>query len=149
MVVMLFGLVVGACGGAAVEAVADGTYQALVPTAAQLADPGAGDIPGGFTSLHAGGVESVAVRIEGGAVTFAVDGTDAATRLVVERITVVDSEGSGPFKAQKQVLILGPEPLVLGDLSIPAPVIWPGSFEESPVITVKPQDSAERGPAVS
>lgn len=140
---------VGACAGPVVGVVADGSYEALVPTPEQFAADTTGAIPGGFAQLHASGVDRVSLEREGDAVTFALDGETVITRRVVGRFDVVDREGSGPFKAQKEVLALGPEALVLGDLSIPDPVIWPGSFEDSPVITVKPRDAAERGPGVS
>jgi len=45
--------------------------------------------------------------------------------------------------------VLGAAPLVLGELAIDEPVIWPGSFEGGPVVMVKPVDPDDRGPVVS
>ncbi len=148
-VLVLVSIAMTACTGPVVVGVADGTYTALVPTTEQLALDAAGDIPGGFAELRASGVDDLVVLVEGDEVSFQLDGKPVASREVVERVDVVDREGSGPFKAQKQVLILGSESLVLGELSIDEPVIWPGSFEGSPVITVKPWNPDERGPDVS
>ena len=142
-------LTFGACGGAVVTQVRDGTYAAQVPTAEQYAAPAAVGIPGGFTSLSASAVDEVELSVVGDILTFRVDGADAASRNVVERLEVIDSEGSGPFKGQREVLILGADPLDLGGLRIENPVIWPGSFAENPVITLKTWDPAERGPGIS
>ena len=146
--VVLAGVVLGACS-AVVGQVDEGSYRALVPSTGQFAVVGAGDIPGGLTDLRATGIDQIEVRINGDEVTFRLDGTDVVVRPVVDRLELTDSEGSGPFKGKKEVLVLGDESLVLGGLQIDRPVIWPGSFDGSPVITLKPQDPEERGPGVS
>jgi hypothetical protein len=129
--------------------VGDGSYRALVPTSAQFTEPEADGIPGGFIPLRDAGVDAIEVIISGDDVTMLLDGREAVSRRVEERLVVRDSEGSGPFKAEKEVLVLGEEPLVVGGLTIDRPVVWPGSFEGSPIITVKPRDPDERGPVVS
>ena len=90
---------------------------ALVPTE-QWADERSEAIPEGIAALSADGAERVVVRIKGDTVTFELDGGPPSTRTVVERRDVRDSEGSGPFKAQTQALVLvgaaGPE-LVEGE----------------------------------
>ena len=147
--VVLAGLALGACGGSVVVQVDDGVYGALVPSPEQLATVNARDIPGGFVELRDAGIDQIGLRIEGDEVTFQLDGSEAITRRIVDRLVVTDSEGSGPFKAKKQVLVLGDQALVLGDLVVDEPVIWPGTFEESPVITLKSRNLQERGPDVS
>jgi hypothetical protein len=127
----------------------DGVYGALVPSDEQFAADSAPGIPGGFALLREGGINLVELAVEGDEVTFRLDGEDVVTRNVVDHLIVRDREGSGPFKAEKELLVLGNDPLVLGGLSITEPVVWPGSFEGSPVITVKPRDPEERGPGVS
>ncbi len=143
-------LVAGAAGCSPyLHAVDDGVYGALVPTTEQWADERSEEIPGGFAALSADGVERVVVRIEGGAVTFELDGETAATRTVVERRDIQDSEGSGPFKAETQALALGEEPLVLDSLQVSDPVIWyAGGYDSTEVVQVKPWDPRERGPTV-
>ncbi len=144
-------LLVGAasCGGPYLHAVDDGTYGALIPTTEQWADAGSEAIPGGFAALSADGSERVVVRIEGDTVSFELDGETAATRTVVERRAISDREGSGPFKAETQVLALGDEPLILGSLSVSEPVIWyAGGYESTTVVAIKPWDPEERGPIV-
>ena len=139
----------GSCGGSAGYRVADGTYLSLVPTTEQLSLDLDGALPGGVAQLREDGVDLVHVDINGDQVIVRLDGAEASTRTIVDRIEVTDREGSGPLKANKQILVLGDPPLVLGDLVIDRPVIWPGSFEGSPVITLKPRDPDERGPVVS
>lgn len=143
-------LLAGTAGcGPYLHAVDDGVYGALVPTTEQWADERAEEIPGGFAALSADGAERVVVRIEGDTVTFELDGETAATRTVVERRATRDREGSGPFKAETQVLVLGEEPLILGSLRISNPVIWyAGGYGSSTVVAVKPADPDERGPMV-
>lgn len=142
-------LVTASCGGATVTHVADGTYLSLVPSDAQFALDVDGALPGGLARLREDGVDRFEIGISGDEVFFRIDGIDTATRSIVDRVEITDREGSGPFKAKKQVLVLGDAPLVLGGLVINEPVIWPGSFETSPVITIKPRDPDERGPGVS
>ena len=142
-------LVAGAagCGGPYLHAVDDGVYGALVPTTEQWADELSDAIPGGFAALRADGTERVVVRIDGDTATFELDGETSATRTVAERRDVTDREGSGPFKAETQVLALGEEPLVLGSLTISDPVIWfAGGDESTDVIAIKPWHPDERGP---
>ncbi len=141
--------VAAGCGTAAVNQVAEGTYLSLVPSEAQFELDVDGALPGGLPRLRDDGVDRVEVEISGDQVLFRVDEIDTATRSIVDRVDITDREGSGPFKATKQILVLGDAPLVLGVLIIDEPVIWPGSFEESPVITIKPRDQDERGPGVS
>ncbi|HYN75068.1 MAG TPA: hypothetical protein VEV13_02625 [Candidatus Limnocylindria bacterium] len=146
--VLLLGVGAGGCGSY-LHAVDDGVYGSLVPTTQQWADERAEGIPGGFAALSADGVERVVVRIGGDTVTFELDGETAATRTVVERRDVQDSEGSGPFKADTQALALGAEPLVLGSLRVSDPVIWyAGGYESTGVVAIKPWDPGERGPIV-
>ena len=142
-------LVAGGCGSSSAGEVAIGTYGSLVPTIEQLDADVDGALPGGVAELRADDVELVEVVIDDEQVVIRLDGAVSATRTISERIAVTDSEGSGPFKGKKQILVLGDEPLVLGRLIIDEPVIWPGSFENSPVITLKPADPDERGPAIS
>lgn len=142
-------LLATACTGPLVGTVADATYLATVPTDPQYATEAAGHIPGGFRALRNSGVDEIAVTINESDVTFALDGREVTSRIVSERLTVTDREGSGPFKGAKEILVLGVEPLVIGGLTIAEPVIWPGSFEGSPVITIKPRNDQERGPDVS
>ena len=143
------GVVAVACAGPVIGRVGDGTYRALVPSSEQFATDAAEDIPGGFAALRDAEIDEIEVHIASDEVTFRLDGTDALTLRVVDRIEVRDSEGSGPFKAEKEVLVLGADALILGGLGIEDPAVWPGSFEESPVITVKPWNPDERGPGVS
>ncbi len=144
-IVTLVGAGCGAVGG---NEVADGTYLMLVPSTDQLVLDADGALPGGAARLRAGGAGEVEVEVAGDQVSFRVDGADTATHDIVDRVEITDSEGSGPFRGRKQILVLGDGPLVLGGLVIDEPVIWPGSFEESPVITVKPRDPDDRGPGV-
>jgi hypothetical protein len=146
---VLLSLVVSACGGPVVYEVDEGVYGALVPSVEQFEADGARGIPGGFVLLREAGINLVELALESDEVTFRLDGKDVVTRSVVDHLIVRDREGSGPFKAEKELLVLGNDPLVLGGLSITEPVVWPGSFEGSPVITVKPRDPEERGPGVS
>ena len=106
------------------------------------------DIPGGFAGLRSSGIDEIELRIQGDSVTLLIDGSEAASRPIIDRVELTDREGSGPFKGRRQVLVLGTEPLAMGDLVIDEPVIWPGSFDDSPVITLKPRDPEERGPDV-
>ncbi len=148
-VVLLLGVGTVGCGRPYLHAVDDGVYGALVPTAQQWAEERSEGIPGGFAALRADGVERVLVRIEGETVTFELDGESAVTRDVVDRRDVQDNEGSGPFKADTQALVLGEEPLVLGSLRISEPVIWyAGGYDSTAVVAIKPWDSEERGPIV-
>lgn len=139
----------GACGVGAVNEVADGTYLALVPTAAQVGLDTDGELPGGSVVLREGGIDRIEVEIDSERVTVRSDGTDTAELPVVERLEITDREGSGPFRAEKQILVLGDMPLVVGPLTIEEPVIWPGSFDGSPVIIITSRDPAARGPVVS
>ncbi len=140
-------LLVAAGCGPYLHAVDDGVYGALVPTSEQWTDARSEEIPGGFAALRDDGTERVVVRIKGDTVTFELDGQTAATRTVVERRNIQDSEGSGPFKAETQALALGEEPLVLGSLEVGDPVIWfTGGNESSEVVAIKPWDPQERGP---
>lgn len=145
---MIVGLTAG-CGTAAVNQVADGTYQSLIPSSEQISQDVDGALPGGVNQLRSDSANRVEVEINREQVTFRLDGVDAATLNIIDRVDITDSEGSGPFKAKKQILILGDSPLVLRGLVISEPVIWPGSFEASPVITVKTRNDDERGPGVS
>jgi len=147
--VVVIGLVVIACdSGPVTHRVVPATYTARVPSSAQFATDAARDLPGGFTVLRQSGVDRIELRIDGDRLTFVLDGGPAISRTVVERRVVTDREGSGPLKARKEVLVLDAD-LILGGLVIPYPVIWPGSFEGSPVITLKPYDAEERGPDVA
>jgi hypothetical protein len=126
-----------------------GVYRAIVPSVEQLdIDDGRG-LPGGFGALREGGTDRLELRVGGDEVSFLLDGEDTAELPISDRLIVRDAEGSGPFKGEKEVLVLGGGPLVLDGLTIPDPVIWPGSFESSPVVTVKQMDPDERGPGVS
>ncbi|MCA9831439.1 MAG: hypothetical protein R3B97_04360 [Dehalococcoidia bacterium] len=147
--VAAFSLLGAGCGsGPVTNRVVPGTYAALVPSTAQFSTEMARDIPGGFVTLHQAGTRRVDLRVDGDLLTFTLDDGPSISRSVVERRSVTDREGSGPLKARKEVLLLG-EPLVLGNLEIPDPVIWPGSFDGSPVITLKQYDAGERGPGVA
>ncbi len=126
--------------------VAEASFGALVPTSQQLRVDTRGDIPGGFAPLRASGVDRVDIRVEGDELTVSLDGVTTVSRPVLERREVQDSRGTGPFTAKEEILVLGSDPLVLGDLVIEDPVIWPGGYDGSPIITVKPQDPTERGP---
>ncbi len=144
------GLVLAAAGcGPVVVDVEMGVYQALVPSAEQIRIDAGQNLPGGFSVLRDAGVDLIQLRVDGDEVSFLLDGVDTATRQVIERLQIQDSEGSGPFKAEKEVLILDGGPLTLAGLTINDPVIWPGSFDGSPVVTVKQRDPNERGPGVS
>lgn len=144
--VVIFGV---GCSGPVIVDVDTGTYEALVPSAEQFAADLSNDIPGGFAFLRDADIDSVILLIEDDEVSFMIDGIAVATREVSERREVRDKEGSGPLKGSKSVLILGEDPLVIDGLSIDQPVVWPGSFEGSPVITVKPWNPNEHGPAIS
>lgn len=137
-----------ACG-AAVATVDDGTYLALVPSQQQFGTEGSIEIPGGFRTLAEGAAEQITVTLAGSTVTFGVDGITTATRQISERRDVTDEQGSGPFKAKNEILLLGQGPLVVGELTIEKPVIWPGSYDIATVITIKEYDPLERGPEVS
>ncbi len=141
-------LAAAACGPVVVD-VELGLYQALVPSAEQIEIDVGQNLPGGFSALRDAGVDLVELRVDGDQASFLLDGVDTATRQVIERLQIQDSEGSGPFKAEKEVLILGGGPLTLAGLTITDPVIWPGSFDGSPVVTVKQRNADERGPGVS
>lgn len=147
--VIVLGLLLPACVTTTGWPVEDATYHAFVPTSEQFASEASKDLPGGFAVLRSSGVDEIEVSLVGDQVTLRVDDGEPTIRQVTERFVVQDSEGSGPFKGSKQVLALGEDPLVIGDLTIISPVIWPGSFEESPVITIKPRNEADRGPGVS
>ncbi len=144
---------ISSCGASAGLGVEDGTYTAIVPSEAQFAEDSGQGIPGGFAVLADSGVTRVEVVVDGDTVQFVID--DAATgrsiveREVVERFSVRDREGSGPFKGTKDVIALGDESLELGGLVIDQPVLWPGSFESSPVVTLKERLDSDSGPAVS
>ena len=142
-------LVATACGRPAVQGVEDEGYRALVPSSIQLEQPAADGLPGGFAPLREAGIDIIEIVIAGDDLTVFIDGDEAFSRRVENRLTVGDSEGSGPFKGAKEVLVLGEEPLVLPGLTIEQPVVWPGSFDGSPVITVKTWDSDEGGPVVT
>ncbi len=141
--------IAAACGTPYVYVVQPGSYSALVPSAEQLETDAGQELPGGFAALRNAGLETVELRIDDEEVTFLLDGTETATRGITDRVQITDSEGSGPFKAEKEILVLGSDPLVLAGLTITEPVLWPGSFEESPVVTLKERDPSERGPTVS
>ncbi len=138
-----------ACGGTSVVEVQPGTYEALVPTAEQFAADGTGAIPGGFGDLADTGIVRFRARVTSGEVAFDVDGVEDTSAPVTARINVGDREGSGPLRGTRQVLELDGSALRLGDLTIDSPVVWPGSYTGSPVITLKPHDPSERGPTVS
>ncbi|MGC2240500.1 MAG: hypothetical protein WA726_06645, partial [Acidimicrobiia bacterium] len=120
-----------------------------VPTTEQLATAAAKDIPGGFLLLRSSDIDRLEVTVNGDEVELSADDHEVMTRTVTDRLRVRDAEGSGPFKGEKEVLVLGKDPLVIGSLTITDPVIWPGSFEDSPVITIKSRNDQERGPGVS
>lgn len=145
--VLVASLVVAGCGTG--NPVAVGTYRSVVPSMEQLDLDAEGALPGGVAELRKDGVDQIEVAINADEVNVRMDGTETATLGIIDRVDITDSEGSGPFKGKKQILVLGDAPLVLGDLVIDDPVIWPGSFEESPVITIKPRNPEERGPVVS
>ena len=143
-------LVAAGCGAGTSSGyqVAEGTYRSQVPSTEQLRLDIGGSLPGGVAQLRKQGIDRLEVDINADQVKFRLDGVDSAAANIVDRVNVTDREGSGPFKAKKQLLVLG-EPLVLGELVINDPVVWPGSFEQSPVITIKPRTPGERGPDVS
>lgn len=141
-------LVTASCGTAAVYQVQEGTYLSVVPSEEQFGVDADGALPGGVAQLRKEGVDRIEVDITGDQVLFRLDGTDTEALGIVERIDITDRAGSGPFTAKKQLLVLA-DTLVLGELVIDQPVIWPGSFEDSPVITIKPRTPDERGPGVS
>ena len=144
---LFLGAVLSGCGPD-LHSVDDGAYGALVPTTQQWADDASKDIPGGFAALSADGVKAVVMRVAGNTVTFELDGRIAANRVVEDRRKVEDSEGSGLAKARAQVLILGDEPLELGSLKISQPVIWyAGGYSSAALVSIKPWDANERGPA--
>ena len=146
--VLLLGAGVSGCSPV-LHAVDDGVYGALVPTTQQWTDQGSDELPGGFAALSADGVKQVHMRVSGNTVTFNLDGQPAVTRTVEERRAMQDSEGSGLAKAKTEVLLLGNEPLVLGSLTIRAPVIWySGGYSSTSLVSVKPWDPNERGPVV-
>jgi hypothetical protein len=97
--------------------------------------------------LRGDGVDRIEIDVTADQVVVRLDGVISQTVDVVERVDVTDSEGSGPFRADRQILVL--EPLTLGDTTIDEPVIWPGTFEGSPVVTLKPRHPGERGPDVA
>lgn len=138
-----FTALVTACG-AAVMTVDDGIYSAFVPSQQQLGTEGSIEIPGGFETLAEGTAKQIAVSIVGSTVTFGLDGIDTVTRQITERRNVTDKEGSGPFKAKNELLVLGDEPLVIGRLTIKEPVIWPGSYDNVNVITIREHGPVER-----
>ncbi len=144
----IIALVTASCGAGTGYHVAEGTYLSQVPSVEQFGLDADGSLPGGVAQLREQSVDLIEVAITADQVIFRLDGTDAAAHDIVERIDITDSEGSGPFKATKQVLVLA-DTLILGDLVIDEPVIWPGSFEDSPVITIKPRIPDERGPSIS
>ena len=137
------------CGAAAVGEVAEGTYMSLVPSVEQFGRDADGALPGGVAQLREDDVDRIELDIDGDQVIIRIDGIETATHTILDRVDVTDSEGSGPLKAKKQILVLADTSLVLGRLVINEPVIWPGSFEESPVITIKFRNPDERGPGVS
>ena len=142
-------LIVGGCARPVVETVEPGVYLAVVPSFEQLESDDGQALPGGFGALRGAGIDLIELRVSGDEVAFLLDGEIATERQVIERPVIRDSEGSGPFRAEKEILVLGGEPLTLDDLTIAEPVIWPGSFETSPVVTVKRWDPDDRGPVVS
>ena len=142
-------LVAAGCGTGTGYEVTDGTYLSLVPSLEQFGDDVDSALPGGLIRLRQDAVDSIEVEIRGVEVIIRLDGIDTASSNITDRLEITDSEGSGPFKAKRQILVLGEGPLDLGGLVINDPVIWPGSFEESPVITLKPFNPDERGPVVS
>ena len=75
---------------------------------------------------------------------MAIDLGTANTLVYVKGRGIVLNEPSlvaiADVKGRKQVLVLGGGPLTLGPLTIDDPVVWPGSFEDSPVVTVKPPE---------
>lgn len=138
---------VAGCGSSVVD-VEDGLYRASVPSAEQFALDAEGVIPGGFAVLSDAGASTIEVLVEDDRVTFRLDGTDLATRQVVDRRRVSDEE-DWPFRAEVELLVLGNDALLVGGLVIEAPVIWSGSFDGSPIVTIKQHDPAERGLSVS
>ncbi len=148
MAVSITALVIAGCGASDGYQVAQGSYLSHVPSEEQFSVDVDGSLPGGIAQLREEGVDRIEVDINADEVTFRLDGVDSATHNIIDRVDVTDSEGSGPFKGKKQLLVLA-DTLVLGELVIDEPVIWPGSFEQSPVITVKPRSADERGPLIS
>ena len=147
--VTVLGLWLAGCATTTGWPVDDATYVAIVPTSGQLATEASKDLPGGFAVLRASGVDTIEVSVEGDQITFRIDDGDPLIRPVTDRFVVQDREGSGPFRGSREVLALGDDPLTIGELALADPVIWPGSFEDSPVITLKSRDEEDRGPAVS
>ncbi len=141
-------LVAAGCGAATVYQVAEGTYLSQVPSVEQFGLDVDGSLPGGVAQLREQGVDRIELDITAEQVIFRLDGIDTAAYSITDRIDITDREGSGPFKAKKQLLVLA-ETLVLGELVIGEPVIWPGSFEQSPVIIIKARNPGESGPDVS
>lgn len=148
MSVIVLGLVLAACVTTTGWPVGDATYHAIVPTSEQFASESAKDLPGGFAFLRSFGIDEIEVSVAGDRITLRVNSGEPIVKPVTERFVVGDSEGSGPFRGSKEVLALG-SLLTIGDLTITNPVIWPGSFEESPVVTIKPRNDEDRGPGVS
>ncbi len=147
--VLLLVFLASGCGsGSTTYRVIPGTYSAFVPSIEQFDLDGATTIPGGFAALRLRSVSRIDVRVEEKSVTFSLDDGGTTILAIAERKVVSDREGSGPFKAKKELLLLSDD-LAIGGLVIPTPAVWPGSFEGSPVITVKVYDPAERGPDVS
>ncbi len=146
---LLVAFVVASCSSGTVNHVANGTYLSMVPSVDQFSVDVARALPGGIAQLGEQGVDRIEVDITADQVIIRLDGTDTATLDITDRVDITDREGSGPFKANKQILILGDAPLVLGGLVIDEPVIWPGSFEGSPVITIKRRNPDESGPSIS
>lgn len=139
-------MVLSCCASAISIGVEPGTYGALVPSAEQLDADVAGVLPGGFDQLRTGDIDAIEIVITDTSVVVTLDGMNAVNRRIEESLQITDAEGSGPFKASKEVLVLGAEALSLGPLTIEAPVVWPGGFEGSPTITVKSFAPSDRGP---
>lgn len=96
-----------------------GSYSALVPSAGQLETDAGQELPGGFAALRNAGIETVELRIDDEEVTFLLDGTETATRRITDRVQITDSEGSGPFKAEKEILVLDSDPSSSPDSRLP------------------------------
>ncbi len=142
-------LIAVSCAGSAVVEVAPGTYVALVPSAEQFSADGTGAIPGGFRALAAGGISQVSLTVGPDTVIPTIDGSPGVPLPIEARTKVGDREGSGPLRGARRILVLGDRIFRLGSLVVDSPVIWPGSFTASPVVTLKPGDPTERGPVVS